>query len=55
MDYLQQQVSMNNDNQFLKQDVAVYINGYVGVCVCVFFYVHSHKVYNLKKLILKGT
>ena len=25
---------MNNNNQFVKQDVLVYTNDYVGVCVC---------------------
>jgi hypothetical protein len=52
IDKLQQQISMNNDNQFAKQDVLVYINGYEGVCV---FYVHSHEVYHLKELTMKGT
>jgi hypothetical protein len=51
-DKLHQQISMNNDNQFVKQDVPVYINGYEGVCV---FYVHSHEVYHLKELTMKGT
>jgi hypothetical protein len=44
---------MNNDNQFIKQDAPVYINVYVGVCVC--FYVYYHKVYHLKELRMKGT
>jgi len=48
---------MHNENQFVKQDVPVYINGYVGVCVCVcvFLYVDSHEVYHLKELTMKGT